>query len=549
MGFLDVSIVIIFLLSIFVVGTLFYRWIGSPDDFYLAGRELTPFIIAATLTGTKVSMYALVGQAGTAYNSGISIIWLAWTGSMAFVVAGLFVMPVLRRLEIRTIPEFLEIRYNRLLRSLVAFLWILRLAFWLAVVLYAGVISAQTITGYGSFTFWVIIIGALTVFYTVLGGMWSVTLTDVLQLILMLGGALIILPIAMSLVGWFPGLEERVAEGHLSLIPQEGQYDWKFIIAVFLIGLKWACIDQGIVQRSLSAKNVRVLAQGLVMGGIISMPFALLWVLPGVATSVIFPGLENFDTAMPTFITHYAPPILFGLIVSGFLAAQFSSIDSYLSSAATLFTSDLYNNIYKREATKQEILRVVRIATVCIGLIMIGFTYLVPLMGGMIQAQLRLVSIMDMPLFIIIVVYGLLWKRVNWQAALFGFIAGFVAGCYASYTYNNFSIATFYSAGAALITTGLLTLFRIFPDAPAEKVRIVWKAFHPTEEEVSRGDAYTLIPQSRSGVLSLVVFGIGAIMFLGACVAGGMGYPYAGIISLIGVGIYFAGGLWRAYVQ
>ena len=198
MALADYIIVAGFLIFIFYAGSIFYRWIGNPDDFYVAGRQLTPFILAATIAATNVNLYSFVGQAGVAYKYGISIIWQTWTGNMALVFSGLFVIPILRRLRIRTIPEFLEMRYNSAVRYLVGFLWIFRLAFWLGVVIYTAVVAAQTLTGVQSFTFWVILFSVITIIYTMLGGMWSVALTDTLQFIFMLAGALIVLPLVMA---------------------------------------------------------------------------------------------------------------------------------------------------------------------------------------------------------------------------------------------------------------------------------------------------------------------------------------------------------------
>ncbi len=96
-----------------LAGSVFYKWVASSDDYYLAGRRLTPFILAAVLTATNVNLYSFIGQTGIAYREGISIIWQTWTGNMAMVISGLFILPVFRRLRIKTIPEFLEMRYSR----------------------------------------------------------------------------------------------------------------------------------------------------------------------------------------------------------------------------------------------------------------------------------------------------------------------------------------------------------------------------------------------------------------------------------------------------
>jgi SSS family solute:Na+ symporter len=143
----DFAIVIAFLAGLLVLGVLMYRWVGQPDDFYVAGRQLPPFILAATLAAANENLYGFVGQAGSCYKYGLSVIWHSWTGCMALVFSGLFVLPIFRRFRIRTIPEYLGIRYSVHIRILVGILWIFRYAFWLGVILYTSVIIARVITG------------------------------------------------------------------------------------------------------------------------------------------------------------------------------------------------------------------------------------------------------------------------------------------------------------------------------------------------------------------------------------------------------------------
>src|SRR3954471_7268500 len=112
------------------------RLIKDSDDFFVAGRELTPFILAATITASNLSMFHIIGMGGTAYKSGVSIIWQNWTGDIALVLSGIFVLPIMRRLRVRSIPEFLELRYARGLRTLIGACWALRLTIYLGLLLY-----------------------------------------------------------------------------------------------------------------------------------------------------------------------------------------------------------------------------------------------------------------------------------------------------------------------------------------------------------------------------------------------------------------------------
>lgn len=546
MNLIDILIVIFFLIGMFVIGAIFYRWVGSSDDFYLAGRHLTPFILAAVIAATNINMYSFIGQSGIAYKEGISIVWQTWTGNMALVFSGLFVVPIFRRLKIRTIPEFLEARYSKGVRTFLAIIWLFRLTFWLGIVLYTAIVAAQTIVGQNSFALWAITISSIVIIYTMLGGMWSVTFTDILQFELMLLGSLIIMPLAMHAVGWYDGLKASLPPESLTLVKSTGTYNWKFIIAIFLLGIEWATIDQGLLQRAFSAKNTKSVARGLVLAGIITTPFAMLWILPGLAARPLFPHLANPDSAVPTLIEHLIPHGVLGLIVVGLLSSQLSTISGNLNSVATIFTSDIYTNVLKRKSTEKQTIMTARIATALAGVAMILFAYWVPRLGGAVNAYLTVIAIMDMPLFVIAVVYGLLWKKVSWQAAILGYILGAASGVIAQFVYHiDFNATTFVSAAVTLITIPIAVLFYHGNDNP--KVSAIWEAKRTSQEEIDSGDVYNIVPKFFGGRVAMSFLFAGLATFFVGILMGTTNSGIASYIAVIGMVIYFISGLVRTY--
>ncbi len=548
MHLIDISFIFVFLLIIFWIGTKFYKWIGEPDDFYVSGRSLTPFILAATLTATNVNMYSFVGQSGMAYKSGISIIWHTWTGNIAMVIAGLFVLPILRRLRIRTIPEYLELRFSKAVRSIVGIVWTMRLSFWLGVVLYTGVVAAKVITGIDNTHFWVLTFSVVIVLYTMLGGMWAVALIDSLQLVLMIGAGLILLPLTMQAVGWFPGMMEKIPGGYMDFVVPEGQFNWLFVVAITLLGIQWASTDQGLIQRAFGAKDIRTVAKGLVLAGIITTPFAFMWNLPGIAATILHPDLANPENAIPMLIKTLLPVGVMGFAVCGLFASQTSTIDANLNASATVFINDIYHSLIKRDAKPKEIIFAVRAATVCLGVFMIIFAYLVPLLGSAVEAYLTIISIFDMPLFVIAIIYGLHWKRTNWQGALGGYVAGILAGIFAFVVLDyDFKVATFFSGGAALLVCPLVTLLTTIPDP--EKVKRIWRARKGSDEEDLSGDTYTIIPASMAGKTALVFTGIGFVLFGTGVFLGRYDSPLDSYLAVGGMAMYFLSALWRTYCR
>ena len=552
MTYIDFSMLVVFLIGMFVIGYLLSRWIDTADDFMVAGRNLTPFILAAALTAANVNLYSFIGQSGSAYKYGISLIWHTWTGNMALVFSGLMIIPILRRLRIRTVPEFLGMRYNVVIRSLIGFYWVFRLSFWLGVVLRAAALAFMTIAHVkgleftGNFSFWLIIFAFIAVAYTFLGGMWSVTITDVIQFVLMLGGALIVLPMVMQQVGWWPGLVEKVAEGHFNLVPSMGRYNWQFILAIFVIGIQWASTDQGLLQMSFSSKDAKSSARGLVLAGIITTPFALLWILPGLCASITLPGITDMDTAFPTLIMNTLPTLLLGLVACGLLSSQMSTISTNLEGVATLFCNDIYKTLLNKKASPRQTLRVVRWMTFGAGLLGITFAYLIPLIGeNVVAAYLTVVGIFDMPFFVITILYGLLWRRTNWQGALIGYLAGVSAGSISAYIMgvDAFFFSTFAGTITALVVTPISTMF--FPRQSGKQIDRIWEARSHTEED--EGEAYHIIPVSGWGKFFFTLFFVGLAVFLIGIISGSVAFAYAGALALGGMILYFLAGLCRLF--
>src|SRR5207247_8851533 len=152
------------------------------------------------------------------------------------------------------------------------------------------------------------------------------------------------------------------------------------------------------------------------------------WVLPGRAAARLHPGFDNPDHALPWLLATQIPIVgkgLLGIVLCGLVAAQVSTITADVNSVATLFTSDVYRTLAAREPTQRELLFVVRISSLVCGALMLVAAYILRDFGiGAVKINMYVVGILDMPLFVITIVYGLLWKRANWQGAVAGFLAG-----------------------------------------------------------------------------------------------------------------------------
>ena len=586
---IDYAIVGAFLAGMALIGLRISKLIKSPDDIFVAGRQLTPFVLAATITATNLSMFHFIGMGGIAYQKGVSIIWQNWTGNMALVLSGIFVIPVMRRLAVRSVPEFLEIRYSRGLRILIGAFWGLRLCIFLGIFLYIAGTAASIITGWDNYIAWLMIFSLIAIMYSAIGGAWAVAIMDSMQFAFIIAGALITFPIAMHLAGGMPDLihwlHAHGKEVHTQLVPRTGEFGWLFILAIVIISMKWATVDQVILQRAFGAKNPRIGAQGMVLSGLITTPLAFLWILPGIAMARIHPGIANPDHAIPWLLSTQLPMIgrgLLGFVLCGLVAAQVSTITADVNSVATLFTSDVYRKLKQKEPTQGQLLTVARFSSLVCGALMLGVAYALKFTdSGAVRANLAVVGVVDLPLFVIAIIYGLLWKRTTWQGAMAGFFAGGAVGIFSyfmivpkyfdayvgSFLYaiwpwladwaahwhahlrvfapSMLSIAPFVSSGTAIIVTPIVSL--LTKQSKTGDAGKIWSAF---KVSASADDDFPLIPRTLAGKIGLVLIAGGFLCFLGGIIsAAAWGFPPATALAVGGMIVLFVGGVLRVYVD
>ena len=592
---LDYAIIAAFLICLAAAGLTVSRLIRDSDDFFVAGRELTPFILGATITATNVSMFHFVAMGGTAYQSGVSIIWQNWTGDMALVLSGMFVLPVMRRLRVRSVPEFLQMRYSRWLRVLVGAFWGVRLCVYLGIILYIAGTAAVIITGWSNYVAWLFVFSLVSIIYSVVGGAWAVAIMDSVQFLVMLAGGLILFPISMHAAGGLPGMIAYFRQSpqlihFVHIVPARGEhteYGWLFILAILLLSIKWACIDQSILQRAFGSRSPRVGAKGMVLSGLITTPMAFLWVLPGLAAAKLHPSaFVDPDHAIPWLLATQLPLVakgLLGFVLCGLVAAQISVITADVNSVATLLTSDVYRTLRRQEPSQRDLLRVVRISSLACGALMLVVAWLLKRTDvGAVKANLTMVGILDMPLFVVTVIYGMAWTRTNWQGAVAGFVLGGLSGvaCYLfidaglfrsyllvptghispslSSWLNNIhnkvaflqrdlrNLAPIVSSGAALIITPIVSLL-FAPPQQVPGVSATLSSAIPLPDEDA--DHFHLIPTSLPGRLGAATVVIGFVIFVGAVISASQSWPAASAVAVASMLAIVLGGLVRVYAK
>jgi len=451
------------------------------------------------------------------------------------------------------------------LRMVAGAFWGLRLSVFLGMLLYIAATAAIIITGCEAtgrnYLLWLMAFSLVSILYSVIGGAWAVAIMDSAQFLVMLAGALIILPLATRAAGGVPAIAEYLRghgkADHLALLPLKGDFNWLFVVSIMLLGFKWSTVDQAILQRAFGARTPRIAAQGMVLSAIITTPFAFFWVLPGLATARLHPGhFANANQAFPWLLAHILPPVgrgLLGFVLCGMVAAQVSTITADVNSVATLFTSDVYRTLCRRPPTQRQLLLVVRISSLVCGALMLSVAYLLKDVGiGVVKVNLYIVGILDMPLFVITVVYGLMWKRTNWQGAVAGFLAGGAVGMTVYFLTPKEhldlvrNLMPIISSSVALVVTPVVS---VLTARHTHDTNHIWDAFAARDTDSGEVDTFHVIPTSLAGRVGMILVVVGFGTFVAGGVSVPLGFHYASPLAVGGMLAVFVGGLIRVYSE
>ncbi len=476
----------------------------TAADYFLAGRNLSWWIIGASIFASNIGSEHIVGLAGTGATDGVAMAHYELHAWCLLVLAWIFV-PFYARSLVFTMPEFLErrfsihSRYVLSLVSLVAFI-----VTKIAVGIFAGGVVFATLLpdlhlslgGVEVNSFWIgsVLVIVLTGLYTMLGGMRAVAYNDAVQVfILILGSAILTVYGLGKLGGWEelrtlcgsdmfnlwkplipPGVQASwapVMEANASgqIVKQawyfNGYYPWLgMLFCAPIIGLWYWCTDQYIVQRALGAPNEQTARRGSIFAAVLKLLPVYLFIVPGLiayalAKSGKVPGLEvmvapdgsviphQAQAAFPLMVKYMLPVGLRGLVVAGLLSALMSSMAGVFNACSTLFTVDLYEK-WRPKASQHQIVRVGRIATGV--MVLIALVWIPVIQGGRgLYNYLQSVQGYLAPPIFVVFFFGVFWKRLNAKGCLWAMIVGFTLGLFRMFVDTPIALGLFGYADAA----------------------------------------------------------------------------------------------------
>jgi len=444
---IDLIIIIVYLVGILLVGILSVRLKKmTSEGYFLAGRGLGWVMVGAALFASNISTVHLVGLAASGYNEGL--VWgnFEWLAAITLIMLGLVFAPFYFKSRISTLPEFLEKRYGSTARTIMAFIAIMGALFvHIGMSLYAGAVVFQAFFGIKVITS-ILVISVITAIYTVLGGLKAVVVTESVQTIILILGAIVLTGFAIAAlpdhgVSTFAELKAQLKPGQLNMLHSkeslgllgEGGFEsgltwYACLLGYPVLGLWYWCSDQTIVQRVLGAKSRQAAQMGPIFAGFLKILPVFILVFPGVIAFVLFKDIIGADAnqALPVLIDQLLPTGLKGLMAATLLAALMSTIAAALNSSATLVAVDIVKRL-KPGTTDNQQIKYGRVAAIVVMLLAMLWSTQGDKFSSIFEGINKIAAAIAPPVATVFL-FGVFSKRGTNRAAIITLVSGLLLG-------------------------------------------------------------------------------------------------------------------------
>ncbi|MBM4035455.1 MAG: sodium/solute symporter, partial [Planctomycetes bacterium] len=435
-GWLDYAVLAAYLVALVIIGLYIAPREKTTDDFFLAGRRVPWWAAGLSIFGTQLSAITFLSIPAAVFATD----WVPFLANLCIVLVApivvYFYLPFFRRLNVTTAYEYLEKRFSLAVRLFGSVSFILYQLGRMGIVVLLPALALSAVSGLDVVTS-ILIMGVLATFYTVLGGIEAVVWTDVLQVVVLMGGAVYCLVVMLGGVDGGLGtvVSTGLAEGKFRLANWTWDYTsmalWVVVLGNFLTVLVPYTTDQAVVQRYLTTRDEKAAARSVWTNAALSVPASLLFFAIGTALYVFYKGRpELLDPAQEnnaifaSFIARELPAGVSGLVIAGVFAAAMSTLDSSMNSISTALVTDFYRR-FRPQAEDRFCLNLARWLTGILGALGTGtalflasldikqlwffFTSMLGLLGGALAGVFAL---------------GIFTRRANGPGALIGAGAG-----------------------------------------------------------------------------------------------------------------------------
>ena len=444
----DLAIIVFYFALVLAIGFYLKERANTGEDFFMAGREMTAWIAGLSFLSANLGSLELMGWAGSAYQYGILAAHWYWIGAIpAMLFLALVMMPFYYISKTHSVPGYLKLRFGESSRALSSVSFAFMTVLMSGINMYSMALVLKIVLGWNiNFSIWV---SAGTVaIYVALGGLRSAIFNEVLQFVLIWAGALLIPILGLIEAGGWSGLKARITTNasaeytHLwstlgSAKDNPMGIHWTGIVfgLAAVISMGYWTTDFLVVQRVLTAKDMRAAKMAPIIGAAFKMFVPFIVILPGLLALAVLPmklmpeaqaiatGGHSYNEVLPLMLARYCGPGLLGLGITALIAGFMSGMAGNVSAFTTVWTYDIYRAFIKKDASDHHYVNMGRWCTVLGVAISIGTAYLVMDFKSIMDYVQALFSFFIAPLFATVIL-GMLWKRASPAGGFWGLLAG-----------------------------------------------------------------------------------------------------------------------------
>ncbi|MDG4753872.1 sodium:solute symporter family protein [Micromonospora sp. WMMD718] len=481
MNALDYLILALYFVTVLGVGFAARRAIRTSVDFFLSGRSLPAWVTGLAFVSANLGALEIIGMAANGAQYGIMTVHYYWIGAVpAMVFLGIVMMPFYYGSKVRSVPEYLRLRFNRPTHLLNAISFAVAQVLIAGVNLYALALIMQALLGWP--LWFAIIVGAVIVLaYITVGGLSGAIYNEVLQFFVIIAGLVPITVIGLVKVGGVSGLMDAARDSRLG---EAGLHAWEGTGSTGNpLGAHWLGIVFGLgfvlsfgywttnfaeVQRALSARNMSAARRTPIIAAYPKLLIPAVTVIPGLIALVTVKGLGAdegdlvYNNAIPLLMRDLLPNGVLGIAVTGLVASFMAGMAANVSGFNTVFTYDIWQAYFRRDLPDEHYVKVGRIATVGAVVIGIGTAFIAAGFSNIMNYIQALFSVFNAPLFGTFII-GMFWRRMTPLAGFWSLLSGTVVATatYLLYkggviSFNSDLEESFWGAGLAFATVAVV---------------------------------------------------------------------------------------------
>jgi len=477
---IDYAIIGGYILVMILVGYSLRKYMRTGEDFFLSGRSLPGWITGLAFLSANLGALEVIGMVANSAKYGIMTVHFYWVGAIpAMIFLGIFMMPFYYGSKVKTVPEYLKLRYNEATRGLNAISFAIMTVLMSGISLYAMALLFKLMLGW-SLTGSILFAAVVVLLYVFWGGLSSSIYNEVIQFFLIWLGLLPLVFLGLKNTGGLAGLAKK--------LPEAFMHSWKYLGSASNnpLGIEWMGVILGlgfvlsfgywttdflVVQRALASKNIASSRMTPIIASFPKMLVPIIVVIPGLVAVAVLPEFSQtaaqsgeYNSALILLMSHYLPNGVLGLAITALLASFMSGMAGNVTAFNTVWTYDIYGTYIKKGKPDQHYLKVGKYTTIAGVVISVGTAYIVQSFPNLMDYMQLIFSFFNAPLFATFLL-GMFWKGATPWGGFFGLLSGIsvAAGHYILYKLGVFHYtsemgANFYQAWWAWLTDFVVTI-------------------------------------------------------------------------------------------